>query len=103
MTRSPCDRRGGAGYSRRMWAKVLVAASATFLLVSLGITVGVGNLLHVCSYEFAPTTVCGMGICDAPMSCSLWPPAIYVGPVLGVAAGLAVARLVQTSLQRAEA
>jgi hypothetical protein len=85
-----------------MWAKVLAAATATFVLVSLVITLGVGNLLHVCSYEFAPTTLCGMGICDAPMSCSLWSPAIYLGPVLGVLTGLGVARLVRTHLQRSE-
>jgi hypothetical protein len=86
-----------------MWAKVLAAATATFVLVSLVITLGVGNLLHVCSYEFAPTTLCGMGICDAPMSCSLWSPAVYLGPFFGVVAGLGVARLIRTRLQRAEA
>jgi predicted ABC-type sugar transport system permease subunit len=86
-----------------MWAKVLAAASATFVLVSLGITFGVGNLLHVCGYQFSPTTLCGMGVCDAPMSCSLWAPAIYLGPVFGVVAGLGVARLVRTHLQRSAA
>jgi hypothetical protein len=86
-----------------MWAKVLASASATFLLVSLGITFGVGNLLHVCGYQFSPTTLCGMGVCDAPMSCSLWAPTVYLGPVFGVVAGLAVARLVRNHLHPDEA
>jgi predicted ABC-type sugar transport system permease subunit len=86
-----------------MWPKVLAAGSATFLLVSLGVTFGVGNLLHVCGYQFSPTTLCGMGVCDAPMSCSLWAPAVYLGPVFGVVAGLAVARLVRTPSDPAEA
>lgn len=82
-----------------MRAKIIVLAAATLILVTAGFVLGVGNLLQQCTYEFSPTTVCGLGTCDAPMTCSIWSPAFYLGPFLGVLAGLGVALLMRNVAQ----
>jgi hypothetical protein len=83
-----------------MRAKVVVSAAATLVLVSAGVVMGLGNLLQQCTYEFSPTTLCGLGICDAPMTCSLWAPALYLGPLVGVLAGLGVILLMRRAARR---
>ncbi len=80
-----------------MRARPIAIALGTFALVALAFTFGMGHLLQVCAYQFNSTpcangicraTVCGMGVCDAAMACSTWAPALVLGPLVGLVAGL---------------
>ena len=80
-----------------MRARPIAIAVGTFALVALAFTFGMGHLLQVCAYQFNSTpctngicraTLCGMGVCDTAMTCSTWAPALYLGPLVGLVAGL---------------
>jgi hypothetical protein len=71
-----------------MRGRPIAIAVGTFALVALAFTFGMGHLLQVCAYQFTSTTVCGMGVCDAGMTCTTWAPALFLGPLVGLVAGL---------------
>jgi hypothetical protein len=70
-----------------MRPRVIAVAAATFAIVTSAVTFGLGELLRSCAYAMA-NTVCGLGVCSSPLVCSLWSPALILGPGIGFLAGL---------------
>jgi hypothetical protein len=80
-----------------MRARPIAIAVGTFAVVALAFTFGMGHLLQVCAYQLNSTpcangicraTLCGMGVCGTAMTCSTWAPALFLGPLVGLVAGL---------------